>query len=285
MDPESYLPSRLAKSDCRIGPLGVFAAPSLESAYRRQHFRDDLWLCRFLVIAGMSRVALFLMADYHQFGVGTTFWQLLTVRALFLLVSVRVLVALPRTTSPAAADRLFFTWGLLFVSVTAYLISVRPPAHHEMLRLSFAVILVAYCITPIPPARQAAATLFYSIIIFCACRHFDGVTLTTVAVVYAMCHLFGVVTSLRLNHRRRETFLGTLREAELKAHLEVTLAEVRTLRGLLCICAWCKRIRAEEAWESVEKYVQSRTHASFSHGICPDCLQAHVEDTAQLAER
>jgi hypothetical protein len=64
--------------------------------------------------------------------------------------------------------------------------------------------------------------------------------------------------------------------------LETALAEVRTLKGLLCICAWCKRIRDEATvWESVEEYVQSRTHASFSHGICPDCLRSQIAETAK----
>src|SRR5262249_21531086 len=152
----------------------------------------------------------------------------------------------------------------------------RPPSNNGLLLMSFSMIVVAYCVTPLPLSRQATLALTYSVAALCACRQTDGETLSTVGVTYAMSHLFGAIMSWRLNRRRREMFLGALREAELRARLEATLAEVRTLRGLLCICAWCKRIRAEEAWEPVEKYVQRRTHASFSHGICPDCLQAEV---------
>lgn len=50
------------------------------------------------------------------------------------------------------------------------------------------------------------------------------------------------------------------------------LAEVRTLRGLLPICAACKRIRDEEGqWENLEHYVSERTEASFTHSLCPPC--------------
>jgi len=50
------------------------------------------------------------------------------------------------------------------------------------------------------------------------------------------------------------------------------LAEIRTLRGLLAICASCKRIRDDEGqWTSVERYVTTRTEARFTHGICPEC--------------
>lgn len=60
--------------------------------------------------------------------------------------------------------------------------------------------------------------------------------------------------------------------------LHQTLAEVRTLRGLLSICAECKRIRREDGeWERVESYVRARTEAEFSHGLCPTCQARWME--------
>ena len=79
----SHLPH--AKDEGRIGLLGVFASPGVEGAFQRQHFRDDLWLGRFLVAAGMIRVALLLLADYQHLGMGTAFWLLFVSRLLFLL--------------------------------------------------------------------------------------------------------------------------------------------------------------------------------------------------------
>jgi hypothetical protein len=263
----------------RIRFLGVFASPAVETAFRRRHFRDDRGLSAFLVIAGMLRVALLLLADYQHFGVGPAFRLLFAGRLLFLLASAGALVALRRAASPAAADRLFFGWGLLLVAMTAGSLSARPPGTNGLLLMSFGMILVAYCVTPLPLARQAALALALSAAVLSVARRADGEILSTVAAVHAMCHLFGAVTSWRLNRRRREAFLVEVREAELRAGLEAALAEVRTLRGLLPICAWCKRIRDEAAtWQAVETYVQSRTDASFSHGICPDCIRAQSAD-------
>jgi hypothetical protein len=99
---------------------------------------------------------------------------------------------------------------------------------------------------------------------------------------YGLSNLFGAVMSWRLN-RRREAFLGALREAAVRVSLEKAVAEIRTLWGLLNVCAWCKRIRNEaETWQSLEPYVQSRTHAAFTHGICPDCLQGQMGQVARL---
>jgi GAF domain-containing protein len=57
-------------------------------------------------------------------------------------------------------------------------------------------------------------------------------------------------------------------------HLAHALETVKTLHGLLPICAWCKRIRDDKGyWGQVEAYVRARTDAEFTHGICPECLE------------
>jgi len=59
-------------------------------------------------------------------------------------------------------------------------------------------------------------------------------------------------------------------------YLLLFLQSMRLLRGLLPICAWCKRIRDENGdWHAVETYVQNHSEASFTHGICPDCVEKH----------
>ncbi len=56
--------------------------------------------------------------------------------------------------------------------------------------------------------------------------------------------------------------------------LRQALDEVKTLKGLLPICAKCKKVRDDEGyWQSVEKYISKKTDAKFTHSICPDCLK------------
>jgi len=60
---------------------------------------------------------------------------------------------------------------------------------------------------------------------------------------------------------------------------ERALSEVKILRGLLPICASCKKIRDEQGlWHPVETYVHSHSEAEFSHGLCPACEQALYSD-------
>jgi CheY-like chemotaxis protein len=54
--------------------------------------------------------------------------------------------------------------------------------------------------------------------------------------------------------------------------LEEALAKVRTLSGLLPVCAWCKEVRNDDGyWEDVQTYLARHTDVLLSHGICPPC--------------
>lgn len=55
--------------------------------------------------------------------------------------------------------------------------------------------------------------------------------------------------------------------------LEHALAEIKTLRGIVPICMYCKEIRDDEGyWNQLEKYLSIHTDAQLSHGICDKCM-------------
>ncbi len=54
--------------------------------------------------------------------------------------------------------------------------------------------------------------------------------------------------------------------------------EIKQLQGILPICSYCRKIRQEDdTWVSIEQHIKQKTDTSFSHGICPDCYQEHVQ--------
>jgi GAF domain-containing protein len=58
-----------------------------------------------------------------------------------------------------------------------------------------------------------------------------------------------------------------------RSRLQKALDEVKTLRGIIPICASCKQIRDDKGyWRQVERYISDHTDAEFSHGICPECM-------------
>lgn len=80
------------------------------------------------------------------------------------------------------------------------------------------------------------------------------------------------VHDLQALHQLVET---SAREREdLIKELKVALAEIKTLRGFIPICANCKNIRDDKGyWNQIEDYISNHTEAQFSHGLCPGCAK------------
>jgi hypothetical protein len=77
--------------------------------------------------------------------------------------------------------------------------------------------------------------------------------------------------------------MAQLEAKRVSSHLAEALRHVKTLRGLLPICAWCKRITDDHGyWTQVEAFPRAHTHAAFTHGICADCLAQPLEPAARL---
>lgn len=97
---------------------------------------------------------------------------------------------------------------------------------------------------------------------------------------------------LERSHHATDQALQEVREArdqlesrvrERTRELEEALEKMRVMRGLLPICASCKKVRDDRGyWQQVEKFVESHTEARFTHGICPECvarLYGHLYDS------
>jgi tetratricopeptide (TPR) repeat protein len=70
--------------------------------------------------------------------------------------------------------------------------------------------------------------------------------------------------------------------ARAKAAAEEALAQVKTLKGLVPICAHCKNIRDDEGfWHNVADYMRDHTEAEFSHGLCPQCIRQLYPEMTQ----
>lgn len=61
---------------------------------------------------------------------------------------------------------------------------------------------------------------------------------------------------------------------QLEHDLQEAISQVRTIRGLIPICAVCKRIKDDNLlWNAIEHFLEKHTHAEFTHDICPDCIR------------
>lgn len=106
-----------------------------------------------------------------------------------------------------------------------------------------------------------------------------------------------VVTALGKKDGDHSGFIGIFRDIterkkseqereQLIEQLKNTLAEIKTLSGLIPICAWCKNVRSDTGyWQTVEQYVRTHSKASFSHGVCPTCSAKFKDDIIRANQK
>jgi DNA-binding NtrC family response regulator len=86
--------------------------------------------------------------------------------------------------------------------------------------------------------------------------------------------VLSIERELREAAGRRERRRMEEERTNLIQELTDALAKIKTLNGLLPICASCKNIRDDQGyWQKVESFIEAHTQAEFTHGICPDCRQ------------
>jgi len=88
--------------------------------------------------------------------------------------------------------------------------------------------------------------------------------------------VFGELAAIALENSRSIEVLK-----EKTQSLEKALSEIRTLKGIIPICAYCKGIRDDQgSWKRLEEYISANSDAEFSHGICDHCLKKYFPETA-----
>ena len=89
-------------------------------------------------------------------------------------------------------------------------------------------------------------------------------------VLYALC-MIEDISNRKFVEEERERLIRELKDA---------VARVKTLSGLLPMCAWCRNVRDDKGyWKKVEAYIEEHSDASFTHGICPECLKKYDPET------
>lgn len=98
------------------------------------------------------------------------------------------------------------------------------------------------------------------------------------------------LTATLIPWNKENAILVTLRDVTQRIHaekekehalseLKEAMEKIKTLRGLLPICSYCKKIRDDHGyWQQLETYMEAHSQAEFSHGICPECIKEHFPD-------
>ena len=82
--------------------------------------------------------------------------------------------------------------------------------------------------------------------------------------------MFNDITDKKHSEMEKDELIGELQKA---------FSEIKTLRGILPICSYCKQIRDDKGyWNQIEDNIRDHSEAEFSHGICQVCVKKHFPD-------
>jgi hypothetical protein len=144
-------------------------------------------------------------------------------------------------------------------------------------------VMFVYLAFRLPLARQMLVASLFSVgvalHVFSEEKFAESPEGLAIGVALLLTNSLGYLISHRWHESSRLQFVAFSNERLLRRELEVTLAEVRALRGILPICSRCKRIRDEDdCWHAVEVYVREHSDAEFTHSLCPECSDLYIRD-------
>lgn len=239
----------------------------------------------------MTMLALFLVptfwylqTDFALFGGD---WSRLTLRLLvrgsMVAVTFGAVIALASVRSRVAYSRVVFATGLALAAALVAINALRPEYSGLPLRSPLFTIAVMYGLMPNSTIRQILPPLLLSVaLVILRLWWLSSAANADVAgdvLILIVLNTAGVLMVLR--RRALERALDRAWQGELNARLanDRSMAELRSLHGIIPICSFCKKVHTEVgSWQQLERYVQQHSQAEFSHGVCPECRDTHYAE-------
>lgn len=200
-----------------------------------------------------------------------------SVRALVLVALAFVWYLIGRTVTRGAFERLLFAAQLAGVVISIGTHFGRGADTLVVTRFELLCVVGYYVAMPMRTLFQVvpALTLTFASLGLVAFWH-SGVTgpeFISHVVCFALANVLGVLLTTRRKAVEAEEDRAWRALVRARDHLQQTLAELRSLRGIVPICPQCHKVRgAKDAWLQLEAYVASRGDVEFSPILCPSCL-------------
>jgi hypothetical protein len=174
--------------------------------------------------------------------------------------------------------------GLALFVLVAIAATIPLITRNEQLKISSFLFILTYCAICI-----LTAFYWHKIPISTPTRLGFMVQLIEVGILLSC--LYTVASLAITSYRREKNLISTLNVdlydkndslEKINHELELANKQIKTLQGLLATCSYCKKIRPDDigpkeavSWLPIEKFIEQNSEATFSHGICPDCVKEH----------
>jgi len=255
------------------------AAAMTPEALERHRFERDRAQTLAVVAAITIPIAAFGIIDAmlaRSYALLAAYW---TVRGVTLLCLVWLWYALKRAPTRARFERLVLSAQLLGVVLAVLSHLGRGRDTLIMTRFELLSVVIYYLMIPgrtrmqaVPAIALSAASLF--MVLFWH-TGVSGPELVSNVTCFALANVLGVLVAQHRQATAAEEETAWRALALAHERLQQTVAELRTLRGVVPICPHCHKVRgARNAWQQLEAYVSARGDVEFSPILCPSCLES-----------
>lgn len=288
------LPEPAPAGGGRAGPRvgrrsGLIDDPAVELAFRRAALPAEMRQATLTLLAAGGLIMAFGLNDWRVSRGTPAFQALAIIRGAALAATVLTLAVVRIVRDPGSIDR-WMSRYLVGLAVAVVALSAIRPATSPIPHLINGLALMALLGTYPGPTRRAlpgALTLALGGLALFVFKGLPPDPLAPVAIPVVLVGggVTGWLLSRSVQLSRRELYLAFEEQRAMNEALRSAQAELRTLQGIIPICGHCKKIRNDAGyWQQLEHYLSEHSDASFSHGICPDCVRDHWPDESPELE-
>lgn len=199
-------------------------------------------------------------------------------RALLLALSLAFASWIPFIRSTAMLQNLVLAWQLICSTLFVWTDHLLPINAYQNSMADLAYLISIFIFMPNRLSYQLiSGTYFATAHIWMLYAH-GGFTEIwwEAAMIFPITVICGLYVNWRFQQTRIAEFQQWQSEHQARVKLQMALDRIETLRGLLPICSYCKKVRDDKGyWHEVESYIRAHSPAEFSHSLCPECGQEH----------
>lgn len=276
---EHWFEAQLARKWRMLDRLSVkLDSPNLEARFRLDALGRDARVVSALMLLSFLFNLLSFPTDRALLAGSGTLAGVWFIRGVSAATAIGGFLALRRCSRVALFDTVVVLWAVFLISGIICANAVLPADYTAHVAWDLFFVLAVYVVVPLPLSRQVIIALIITVsdsVLFWQYKtlpwpaaRFD------IVAAFSCANLVGIFASWNFQRWRRRAFQAICREADARNYFDEAWGELKILKGLISICAKCKKVRTDEGnWRQVEAYVRDHSEAEFSHGVCPDCAR------------
>jgi len=215
--------------------LDGYLPADMEKAYRQHYLKDDVRTASISMFLLCILLAAFAYNDYALFGLTTTFYFLITLRSLYLIYFIGLIIYLRRNSDPRKFDINLFTWLILSMVLVIVINLTRPATYAGNFIIDVILILLVYLGMPMRLLFRCTGALVFTIgeiVIFFVARQIASPVLAYSSLfALLMANIGGIFASGILYSFRRREFKERVEATRTRARLQVSDEQSREAAG------------------------------------------------------